>query len=451
MASRDRESVAQKNIILDAANSTAARVAAKEKELNQQILLNRRMPRLQRAIREGLRARLESLVKQAEERDRTSEAKHTVITKREASVDVHENAIRERESALKMLEKSCEEVRIQQVTAGARAEDRLRSLERREQQNEDRAQALSRREAAAEMLQKSGAADLVAVTKIKAQLGTERRDLETILKNINDAKRKLDHGKMMMAAREASLRMQSAKLAGRELTLDEREGQIQEREDKALSEERRLAAMRDETKNVKEVVEDMRKKLDASRFQIVVQEADLKEREAVVESFVGREAKLARREEEQDSREDEFFERSAVEVSRVHRRERIALERLCTQQQDVIRTLKARLETGADAKRTEANKLGKRQGGVSTADGGSPTRDGGGTKGESPAIRALEESRDVIAGLLKPLVAKGHADQGERAKDGSGESRQEEVEPGKAVGADLDREKGSTIYVSVKL
>ena len=146
MASRDRESVAQKNIILDAANSTAARVAAKEKELNQQILLNRRMPRLQRAIREGLRARLESLVKQAEERDRTSEAKHTVITKREASVDVHENAIRERESALKMLEKSCEEVRIQQVTAGARAEDRLRSLERREQQNEDRAQALSRRE-----------------------------------------------------------------------------------------------------------------------------------------------------------------------------------------------------------------------------------------------------------------------------------------------------------------
>jgi hypothetical protein len=81
-------------------------------------------------------------------------------------------------------------------------------------------------------------------------------------------------------------------------------------------------------------------------------------------------------------------------------------------------------------------------------------------KGESPAIRALKESRDVIAALLKPLNAESDGGVIQRAGSGGGggnggEAGREEAEVGKVTAAevvDVAGKKGSsTIYVSVIL
>ena len=426
LASREQACITKENILIDMADRASALLASKEKELDRQILLNRRMPRLQRAIREGLHARLKSLLQQAEDRDRASKAENSAITKREAAVNVQEIDIGEREAALLGREAAAERFRLALVEAEVRGEERLRLLKKREQQNNLQAEALSEKEAAAEMLHKQTAADLVEVRRLKMQITTERRDYDKILNDIQNTQRKISHEKMTLSAREEGLRVRSAKLDERELKLDDREARIQQREDKTVSEERHLAVRGSEIKNAEVTVADMRAQVEASRHEVLAREAELTEREAVVESFMGREAKLAQREEEQDSREDEFFERSAVEVSRMHRREQMVLERVCTQQQEVIRSLRRQLEKALELRV--------------------------GTMRDSAAIRALEESRDALVALMNPLDGEHVTSKALKADIGEGEVRRDEAEPRGTEVTDLERESdSSTIYVSVVL
>lgn len=319
-------------------------IEAKERELEEQILVNRQMPLLQRAVRQRLHHRLASLVNNAESRNIEIGKRFAMLQTRESDVALREHAVSERETTLKNLEQQVESTRTYQAKVKAQQDEQSQILTMREKKLEKYSHQLVEKEAAAQALHDHSIENLNNVTTSRAHMDRMQAEVDAAAEEIVDRKRNLNHERVMLSAREANITERLAIVEKKEALLKDRECKLQEKQEDITAQLGSLQIREKEVDTAQEALEGERKHLNELSSNILAREAELKEREVMAKSFIRREMHLAKRKEEQESREDEFFMRSAVEVSRVHRRELVKLETVVQQQQEIIMELKNQLK-----------------------------------------------------------------------------------------------------------